>query len=161
MDPIFLCELPSIVDNGGVIRAKAQYLCRCGKKFSARVGDINTGNTQSCGCLFKQKLIKRLTIHNESKTTEYKTWASMKRRCNDTGQQNYKYYGGRGIKVCARWLEKKGKGYLNFLSDLGRRPTIKHSIDRIDNNGNYEPDNCKWSTHTEQMNNTRRICGTE
>lgn len=81
----------------------------------------------------------------------YGSWSSMRRRCNDKNRHNYRYYGGRGIKVCERWQNS----FPNFLLDMGERPSSKHGIDRINNDGNYEPSNCKWSTISEQAKNKR------
>jgi len=92
------------------------------------------------------------TTHGEAlKTKEYGTWARMLRRCYNPNDNRYYSHGGRGIIVCDRWKNS----YENFLKDVGRAPTSKHSLDRIDNNRNYEPSNCKWSTITEQANNKR------
>ena len=88
--------------------------------------------------------------HGLSGTPEYHAWVDMKQRCLNPNAKNYSYYGGRGITVCDRWLNFK-----NFLADMGSRPTAKHSLDRIDNNADYSPNNCKWSTKAEQQNNQR------
>ena len=90
------------------------------------------------------------TTHGLSRTPEYYAWINMKHRCFNPNHKQYLYYGGRGITVCDRWLNLE-----NFLADMGSRPSAKHSLDRIDNNGDYSPKNCKWSTKAEQENNKR------
>ena len=85
-----------------------------------------------------------------SNTVEYRAWCRMRARCNNPKQRDYRYYGARGIKVCERWND-----YRNFLADMGRRPSPKLSLDRIDNDGHYEPGNCRWTTQSEQVRNQR------
>jgi hypothetical protein len=100
------------------------------------------------------------TIHGESygetQTPEYRAWLSMKRRCSNPNAASFHRYGGRGIRVCERWISGDGRkgGYLCFLEDLGRKPSSRHSLDRVDGDANYEPANCKWSTQKEQGWNT-------
>ncbi len=89
-----------------------------------------------------------------SNSPSYRSWYGAKDRCYNTKYIDYDYYGGRGIKVCDRWLEQDGQGFVNFLQDMGERP-INLTLDRIDPNGNYEPSNCKWSNLSEQSFNKR------
>lgn len=131
--------------NGGYIW-KCQ--CSCGNITSVRADSLKNGTTKSCGCLVKEIT----TTHGQSYSVEYQTWASMKDRCSNSNSENFINYGGRGISVCDRWLNS----FENFYNDIGDRPSDDHSIDRINNDGNYEPGNCKWSTSEEQNNNTSR-----
>lgn len=86
------------------------------------------------------------------RTPEYRSWKAMKTRCTNTNFPTFKHYGGRGIRICDRWINS----FENFFADMGPKPTPKHSLDRIDNNGNYEPSNCRWATQDQQVRNCRR-----
>jgi hypothetical protein len=125
--------------------------CECGGTIVTSGHRLKIGRTVSCGCVKRSiiaKLLKDSIIHNDHGSPEYISWIAMRRRCDHKKNINYDRYGGRGIKVCERW-----SSYENFLSDMGRKPSNSHSIDRIDVNGDYEPCNVKWSTPKEQCNN--------
>jgi len=132
------------------------FQCVCGARVVADAYKVAAGSTQSCGCQRKDNGKARRT-HGEAsaggkRTPEYTTWAGIRNRCENPENQAFQDYGGRSISVCARWAV-----YENFLEDMGRRPSPHHSIDRIDNDGNYEPGNCHWATMAEQSSNTRAV----
>lgn len=137
--------------------------CDCGKSTTAETAVLRRGMKQSCGCLQRERTIEAVRIHGGAdggkETPEYSTYKRMRLRCYWTGHVSFKNYGGRGIKVCDRWLNGDGErsGFECFLSDMGPKPTPKHSIDRHpDNNGNYEPGNCRWATVLQQRRKTRK-----
>lgn len=127
------------------------WLCRCdcGQTSTLPAARLRYGRVTSCGCNKYSGLGQYR--HGGTHSILYRIWCSMRQRCNDPGCNAYKYYGARGIKVCTRWSD-----FANFLTDVGERPHPDLSIDRIDNDGNYEPDNVKWSTRKEQVRNRRQ-----
>ena len=118
-------------------------ICDCGNKLITSGNRLRYGKTKSCGCIVK-------TQNGLSRSPSYRSWDAMIQRCYDKSVPHYERYGGRGISVCDRWKNS----FLDFLKDMGDRPEGK-TLDRIDNNGNYEPLNCKWSTIKEQSSNKR------
>lgn len=123
--------------------ARCRFLCKCGKECVLRASYVVNGNTKSCGC--------RKLLHGETKSKEHCSWWSMICRCNDPKDEHYPNYGGRGIRVCQEWADS----YIAFISCVCRKPSPKHTLDRIDVNGHYEPGNVRWATPKEQSRNRR------
>lgn len=144
------------------VNARRQSLwtcqCLCSKEVVVLSYSLRGGMTKSCGCLNKEKVLTNSLMHGHAKQTkntpEYRAWQHAKSRCFNPNVDNFQNYGGRGISMCERWLNS----FENFLSDMGEKPEPKHkySIDREDNDGGYEPSNCKWKTLSEQAKNRRK-----
>jgi len=144
--------------NGNVLW---RFKCDCGNEKVMMTGSIVSGRYKSCGCDMQKwrqefgksnKWSSGAVTHGKCYTPEYRAWQGMKSRCYHKGNQNYKNYGGRGIVVCDKWKDD----FAQFYKDMGDKPGTEYSIERIDNNGNYSANNCKWETRKGQRRNTRR-----
>lgn len=141
----------------GAATTRWRCRCDCGKTILVARGHLRSGHTASCGCFKREKTRSLNAIHGEAaeghRTPEYACWVGMIKRCENPRVQIWPYYGGRGITVCDRWRSS----FTAFLSDMGRKPSAHHSIDRINNDGNYGPGNCRWATRSQQRQNQRPL----
>lgn len=158
---------PQFVDRTGTVYARLTVIgyagkdgkrqvwfceCECGNIIKARQGNLHSGNIQSCGCLRDEKIGALNRTHGMANNNPaYNVWLNMRRRCHDPKYPKFASYGAKGRIVCERWRTS----FENFLADMGERPSEKHSIERLNNDGNYEPGNCIWTDDPlVQANNT-------
>ena len=148
---VVLEQAPKYNTAGGNPVVRWRCRCDCGNETIAFRASLRQGNTRSCGKHMSELAKQRMTTHGGTHTSEYTSWKHMKSRCNNPRYPRFADWGGRGIKVCDRWIHS----FSNFIADMGPKPTPSHTIDRKNNDGNYTPDNCRWATKKEQQANTR------
>lgn len=141
------------VTGGGNRRVRVVCSCPARTERVVELAALKSGHTRSCGCLRRELVAARSRIHGKTGTPEFRAWANMLQRCENPNWPRYADYGGRGIKIHQAWRTN----FETFLADVGARPSRNHSLDRIDNNGNYEPGNVRWATRSQQQRNKRRF----
>jgi hypothetical protein len=138
------------IDSNATRHARWRFKCDCGREHIAFARNVRSGKVSSCGCYNHEKHSRGRLTHGRVGTPEYEAWRAMRRRCLNPTDGSFSNYGGRGITICERWGT-----FETFFADMGERPSPSHSLDRIDNERGYEPDNCRWATHAEQARNRR------
>lgn len=153
---VYLYETNLYIGSNGRKTRMAIFKCKCGHEFITRIQDVKSGRTKSCGCLRINK--PNRTSHGLKHHPFYRKWKSIKSRCFNKKVQGYKNYGGRGITMCDEW-KNDAKAFIDYISNLEHCGRVGYTLDRIDNNGNYEPGNVRFASKTTQSRNQQRHKG--